>query len=389
MVETTVSGGSKRKLDETDSANKSVRKKPSYRIDALRRYDLPPGFQACKKRTKKGSFSRKSKKRYVDVDGKIFTSVQACWDVYEASVKEDSSESSTESGSDEDLPGLYTSAPPLQEHLGDEPDLYQDSSESSADSETEQAEPSVALSVISTKDSSFVSESDKCSPSSFNPSGRTDDVSSGFGSDEVEEKKEKISNHTFSNEYDIPEEVDEDSHTSSDPTPSQPEVNKPAGSSSEETLGSEDSSYSGDESESNSQPDVDNPKFNYSQTPKLYKKHFAEMAAEQSIKQLNKISDEQFEKQLTKMPVEQPYKQLASMAVEQSDKEPTKMIVEKSGKDITKSAADQSGKDISKMAVKQSDEQRTKMAAKHFGPQTPITGKTFGVSSKVSKPSPR
>ena len=145
-----------------------------------------------------------------------------------------STESSTESGSDEDLPGFYTSAPPLQEHLGDEPDLYQDSSESSADSETEQAEPSVALSVISTKDSSFVSESDKCSPSSFNPSGRTDDVSSGFGSDEVEEKKEKISNHTFSNEYDIPEEVDEDSHTSSDPTPSQPEVNEPAGGETDE-----------------------------------------------------------------------------------------------------------------------------------------------------------
>ena len=43
--------------------------------------------------------------------GKMFTSVQACWDVYEASVKDNpSTESSTEAGSDEDLPGLYTSA---------------------------------------------------------------------------------------------------------------------------------------------------------------------------------------------------------------------------------------------------------------------------------------
>ena len=41
----------------------------------------------------------------------MFTSVQACWDVYEASVKDNpSTESSTEAGSDEDLPGLYTSA---------------------------------------------------------------------------------------------------------------------------------------------------------------------------------------------------------------------------------------------------------------------------------------
>ena len=163
---------------------------------------------------KRGSGSNKTQKKINFRSSDDFDSSEDAED-FVKETKVASTESSTESGSDEDLPGLYTSAPPLQEHLGDEPDLYQDSSESSADSETEQAEPSVALSVISTKDSSFVSESDKCSPSSFNPSGRTDDVSSGFGSDEVEEKKEKISNHTFSNEYDIPEEVDEDSHTSS------------------------------------------------------------------------------------------------------------------------------------------------------------------------------
>ena len=84
LVETTVSGGSKRKLDKTDSANKSV---------ALRRYDLPPGFQAFKKRIKKRYFNTTTNKRYVSLDGKMFTSVQACWDYYEASITQDSQDS--------------------------------------------------------------------------------------------------------------------------------------------------------------------------------------------------------------------------------------------------------------------------------------------------------